>query len=57
MVLDNYFIRMACCVEQCHKALGGRIVLHFLPPYSLDDNVIQHLWKQFHDHVTRNHRH
>ena len=32
-------------------------MLHFLPPYSPDDNVIERLWKQLHDHVTRNHRH
>jgi transposase len=37
--------------------LGGRIVLHFLPPYSPESNVIERLWKQLHDHVTRNHTH
>lgn len=37
--------------------LGGRIVLHFLPPYSPESNVIERLWKQLHDHVTRNHKH
>ena len=32
-------------------------MLHFLPPYSPEHNVIERLWKQMHDHVTRNHRH
>jgi transposase len=36
---------------------GGRIVLHFLPPYSPESEVIERLWKQLHDHVTRNHAH
>jgi transposase len=57
VVLDNYSIHKARAV-MCHlRALAGRIVLHFLPPYSPDDNPIERLWKQMHDHVTRNHRH
>jgi adenine-specific DNA methylase len=46
--------------SQTRKALesfGNRIHLHFLPPYSQDHNQIERLWKQLHDHVTRNHRH
>jgi transposase len=31
-------------------------LLHFLPPYSPDDNPIERPWKQLLDHVTRNHR-
>lgn len=57
LVLDNYIIHKARCVQEKLAALGGRIVLHFLPPYSPNDNVIERLWKQLHDHVTRNHRH
>ena len=57
LVLDNYIIHKAHCVIRQLEALGGRIVLHFLPPYSPDDNVIERLWKQLHDHVTRNHQH
>jgi transposase len=57
LVLDNYVIHKASCVRQCLEALHGRIVLHFLPPYSPNDNVIERLWKQLHDHVTRNHQH
>jgi Fe2+ or Zn2+ uptake regulation protein len=37
--------------------LGGRIVLHFLPPYLPESNVIELLRKQLHDHVTCNHTH
>ena len=57
LVLDNYIIHKARCVHRELEALRGRIVLHFLPPYSPDHNVIERLWKQLHDHVTRNHRH
>jgi transposase len=38
-------------------ALAGRVQLHFLPPYSPESNVIERLWKQMPDHVTRNHQH
>lgn len=57
IVLDNYIIHKAACVQRFLANLGCRIVLHFLPPYSPDDNPIERLWKQMHDHVTRNHRH
>ena len=36
--------------------LGGRIVLHFLPPYCPDANRIERVWQDFHANVTRNHR-
>jgi len=57
LVLDNYIIHKAACVQRYLATPGCRIVLHFLPPYSPDDNPIERLWKQMHDHVTRNHRH
>ncbi len=57
LVLDNYSVHKARCVIRQLEALGARIVLHFLPPYSPNDNVIERLWKQLHDHVTRNHQH
>jgi len=57
LVLDNYIIHKAHRVVRQLEALGTRIVLHFLPPYSPNDNVIERLWKQLHDHVTRNHQH
>lgn len=57
LVLDNYVIHKAHIVMRYLESINDRIVLHFLPPYSPDDNVIERLWKQMHDHVTRNHRH
>ena len=57
VVLDNYIIHKAACVQRYLATPGCRIVLHFLPPYSPDDNPIERLCKQMHDHVTRNHRH
>jgi transposase len=36
--------------------LGGRVVLHFLPPYCPDANRIERVWLDLHANVTRNHR-
>jgi transposase len=38
------------------EALRGRVVLHYLPTYSPDDNPIERKWQDFHADVTRNHR-
>ena len=57
LVLDNYIIHKAGVVTRYLESTIGRFVLHFLPPYSPNHNVIEHMWKQMHDHVTRNHRH
>ena len=57
LVLDNYIIHKAKIVKTKLAELGGRVILHFLPPYSPEDNVIERLWKKLHHHVTRNHRH
>ena len=57
LVLDNYIIHKADVVTRYLASINNRVVLHFLPPYSPDDNVIERLWKQMHAHVTRNHRH
>jgi len=58
VILDNYSIHKS---ERVARALaeqaGGRIVLHFLPPYCPDHNRIERLWKDLHDQVTRNHTH
>jgi len=42
--------------ETMEKEFKGRILLHFLPPYSPEHNRIEGLWKQVHANVTRNHR-
>lgn len=57
LVLDNYIIHKSRQTLSWLAKFGRRIVLHFLPPYSPESNVIERLWKQMHDHVTRNHRH
>lgn len=57
LVLDNYIIHKSAKTKKALKTFGGRIQLHFLPPYSPENNPIERLWKQMHDHVTRNHRH
>ena len=56
-MLDNYSIHQARGVIRYLALIDHRIVLHFLPPYSPDDNVIERLWKQMNNHVTRNYRH
>jgi len=57
LVVDNFIIHKSKRTLRCISALGGRVILHFLPPYSPLSNAIERLWKQLHDHVTRNHRH
>lgn len=57
VILDNYGIHSSRAV-QCalRDEFHGRIALHFLPTYSPAHNRIEHLWKQLHANVTRNHR-
>lgn len=57
IVLDNYIIHKSAKTKRALDAYGERIELHFLPPYSPENNPIERLWKQLHDNVTRNHRH
>jgi len=57
LVLDNYIIHKSRRTTRHLALVGGRFALHFLPPYSPESNVIERLWKQLHDHVTRNHTH
>ena len=56
LILDNYRIHYSRQTAKVLESLGGRIRLHFLPPYSPDENRIERLWKDFHDNVTSNHR-
>jgi transposase len=56
LVLDNYGVHSARRTRQVLAALGGRIVLHFLPPYCPDANRIERVWQDLHANVTRNHR-
>jgi hypothetical protein len=56
VILDNFSIHSS---RQTHGWLaehGGRIRLHFLPPYRPDDNRIERkLWREVHANVTINH--
>lgn len=56
LVVDNYGIHSARATEKTLADLGGRIVLHFLPPYCPDANRIERVWQDLHANVTRNHR-
>ena len=56
LILDNYCIHSARATLRALEKLGGRIVLHFLPPYCPDANRIERVWQDFHANVTRNHR-
>jgi len=56
LVVDNYGIHSARLTNETLAALGGRIVLHFLPPYCPDANRIERVWQDLHANVTRNHR-
>ena len=56
LIVDNYAIHSARATRSTLEELGGRIVLHFLPPYCPDANRIERVWQDFHANVTRNHR-
>ena len=56
VVLDNYRVHASKISRAAVEELGGRVVLHFLPPYCPDDNRIERLWLDLHANVTRNHR-
>jgi len=56
LVLDNFKIHDSAATRAALSALGGRVALHFLPPYSPDGNKIERLWLDLHANVTRNHR-
>lgn len=56
VVLDNYRVHASKISRAAVAELGGRVVLHFLPPYCPDDNKIERVWLDLHANVTRNHR-
>lgn len=56
VVLDNYRVHTSRISQAAVAELGGRVVLHFLPPYCPDDNRIERVWLDLHANVTRNHR-
>jgi transposase len=56
VILDNFKIHDSLATRMAVAAWEGKLVLHFLPPYCPDDNLIERTWKDLHDNVTRNHR-
>src|SRR3954451_996628 len=57
IILDNYKIHDSRQVQLALASWGGKVRLHFLPPYCPDHNRIERIWKDLHDNVTRNHCH
>ena len=57
LILDNYIIHKSKKTQAYLAKLGGRIKLHFLPPYCPQHNSIERVWWDVHEHITRNHRH
>jgi transposase len=56
LIVDNYGIHSAKKTRHVFESLGGRVLLHFLPPYCPDANRIERVWQDLHANVTRNHR-
>jgi transposase len=56
VILDNFRIHHNRITQMAVGSWGGRIVLHFLPPYCPHENRIERLWEDLHAEVTRNHR-
>jgi len=56
VIVDNYIIHASKITRRFLAGLDGRVVLHFLPPYSPDHNRIERVWQDLHANVTRNHR-
>jgi transposase len=55
IILDNSKIHDSRQVQLALASWGGKVQLHFLPPYCPDHNRIERIWKDLHDNVTRNH--
>jgi len=55
VICDNYRIHDSKIVQAALRWWGGRIRLHFLPPYCPNDNKIERVWQDLHANVTRNH--
>jgi transposase len=55
VILDNYGIHSSNIIGVALANFAARVRLHFLPPYSPDDNAIERVWKDLHANVTRNH--
>jgi putative transposase len=59
VVCDNARFHTAAgsrLVRQYLAGHGDRVVLHYLPAYSPQDNPVERVWWHLHEQVTRNHR-
>jgi transposase len=57
VILDNYGVHSSRQTRAWLDQHGGKFRLHFLPPYSPDDNRIERkVWREVHANVTTNHR-
>jgi len=59
VICDNarfHTIKGSRLVRQFLAEHGDRIVLHYLPAYSPQDNPIERVWWHLHEQITRNHR-
>jgi transposase len=57
VILDNYGVHSSRQTRAWLGEHGGKFRLHFLPPYSPDDNRIERkVWREVHANVTTNHR-
>jgi len=55
VILDNYGIHSSKIALVALANFASRVRLHFLPPYSPDENAIERVWQDLHANVTRNH--
>jgi transposase len=56
VILDNYGIHSSKIIAVALSHFAVRVRLHFLPPYSPEENAIERVWQDLHANVTRNHR-
>ena len=57
VILDNYSVHSSRQTRAWLAEHGHKFRLHFLPPYSPDDNRIERkVWREVHANVTTNHR-
>jgi len=55
VILDNYKIHSSRIALIALSGFAARVQLHFLPPYSPEENAIERVWQDLHANVTRNH--
>jgi len=56
LIPDNYRIHRSRITQMAVAFYGGKIVLHFLPPYCPNENKIERLWEDLRAEVARNQR-